>query len=323
MVAANQVITDRFAIYNADCIQGMRNIPDKSIHASIYSPPFASGGSCLYQYSSHERDLSNCDSKEQFFEHYSYVVKELTRITMPGRLSAVHCMDVPSSNSGRDGLSDFPGDIIRLHEKFGWEMAARHGIWKEPLAVRLRTMQKNLAHQTLTIDSTLCGVASMDQLLVFRNKGDNPIPVTHPNGMDRYVGKREIPQEILKYRHYKGKQTENLYSHWIWRQYASSFWDDIRIANVLPYKEARDSEDERHVHALQLDVIERFVLMRTNPKETILTPFLGVGSEAYGSVINNRRAIGFELKPSYFRQAVKNLQSATDGSLDKTQLSLF
>jgi len=319
MAVADQVITDKYAIYNSDCIQGMRELPDKSIHASIYSPPFQG----LYQYSSHELDISNCDSKEQFFEHYAYVVEEITRITMPGRMSAVHCMDMPSSNSGRDGLSDFPGDIIRLHEKFGWDLAARHGIWKEPLAVRLRTMQKNLAHQTLTIDSTLCGVASMDQLLVFRNKGDNLIPVAHPTGLDRYIGDRQVPEELLKYRNWTGKQTENRYSHWVWRQYASSFWDDIRIANVLPYKEARDSEDEKHVHPLQLDVIERFIIMRTNPGEVVATPFLGVGSEAYGAVINGRIAIGWELKPSYFRQSKKNMIEAVEGPKEGLQLDLF
>ena len=184
-------------------------------------------------------------------------------------------------------------------------------------------MQKNLAHQTLTVDSTLCGVASMDQLLVFRNKGENKTPVTHPTGMDRYVGERKIPEDILRYKNYQGKQTENLFSHWIWRQYASSFWDDIRIANVLPYKESRDSEDEKHVHPLQLDVIERFVLMRTNPGEVVLTPFLGVGSEAYGAVINKRKAIGFELKPSYFRQAVKNMRMAENNDMESKQLELF
>ena len=317
MAAIEQITTDRYSLVNGDCIEGMAALPDNSVHATIYSPPFCG----LYQYSSHERDLSNCDSYDQFFEHYEYVVKEIARITMPGRISAVHCMDTPNSNSGRDSLSDFPGDIIRLHEKLGFEFMGRHGIWKEPLSVRLRTMQKNLAHQTLTLDSTLCGVASMDQLLLFRNKGDNPVPVTHPNGMFEYAGSREIPRDILQYKGYEGKQTENRYSHWIWRQYASSFWDDIRISNVLPYKEARDSEDEKHVHPLQLDVIQRFVELRTNPGEVVLTPFMGVGSEAYCSVILGRRAIGFELKPSYYRQAVKNVAEA--GNIKPEQPNLL
>jgi len=319
MAIADQVTTDKYYLANCDCVEGMQGLPDSSIHASIYSPPFCG----LYQYSSHEKDLSNCDSREKFFEHYEFVVKEITRITVPGRMTAVHCMDMPSSNSGRDGLYDFPGDIIRLHEKHGWALATRHGIWKEPLAVRLRTMQKNLAHQTLTVDSTLCGVASMDQLLVFRNKGDNPIPVDHPTGMQGYAGEREIPQELLSFKNWKGKQTENRFSHWIWRHYASSFWDDIRISNILPFKESRDEEDEKHVHPLQLDVIERFVTMRTNPGEVVLTPFLGVGSEAYGAVLLGRRAVGFELKPTYYRQAVKNLEKAASDIPKAEQLGLF
>jgi len=229
-------------------------------------------------------------------------------------------MDVPNSNSGRDSYNDFPGDIIRLHEKHGFEYCGRHGIWKEPLAVRLRTMQKNLAHQTLTIDSTLCGVASMDFLLLFRNKGANPIPVAHPVGLMEYIGDRVVPHELLSHRGYEGKQTENIYSHWIWRQYASSFWDDIRLERVLPYKEGRDSEDEKHVHPLQLDVIERAVILRSNPDEVVLTPFMGVGSEIYGAVSLGRKGIGFELKPSYYRQAVKNLQSV--GVDEHRQISL-
>jgi hypothetical protein len=285
----------------------MSGLPSDSIHFSIYSPPFCG----LYQYSSHERDLSNCDSYDQFFEHYEYVVKEIARITLPGRMTAVHCMDMPGSNSGCDNLVDFPGDIIRLHEKHGLKFACRHGIWKEPLHVRLRTMQKNLAHKTLCEDSINCGVATMDQLLIFRNRGNNPIPVSHPTGLDGYAGEREIPSDVLNYRGYTGKQTENRFSHWIWRQYASSFWDDIRLQRVLPYEESREEDDEKHVHPLQLDVIERAVIMRSNPGETVLTPFLGVGSEAYGAVINGRRAVGIELKPSYYRQAVKNLDGAS------------
>lgn len=302
----DQVITDRYSIYNSDCIEVMKEIPSECIHLSIYSPPFCG----LYQYSSHERDLSNCDSYEQFFEHYSFVVQEISRITMTGRCTAVHCMDMPKSNSGSDFLNDFPGDIIRLHEKLGFGYIARHAIWKEPLAVRNRTMQKNLAHMTVVEDSVNCGVASADYLLIFRKKGKNPIPVEHPTGLHSYAGERPIPSDLISYRGFTGKQTENRFSHWIWRQYASSFWDDIRLERTLPYKEARDSEDEKHVHALQLDVIERCVVLRSNPGEIVLTPFMGVGSECYGAVINGRKAVGIELKPSYYRQAVKNMAEA-------------
>lgn len=312
MATIDQVVTSAYAIYNSDCIETMKELPSETIHLSIYSPPFCG----LYQYSSHERDLSNCDSYEQFFEHYSFVVKEIHRLTLPGRCTAVHCMDIPKSNTGNDLLRDFPGDIIRLHEKYGFGYAARHAIWKEPLGVRLRTMQKNLAHQTLVEDSIACGVASADYLLIFKKNGNNSIPISHPTGLHDYAGEKQMPSKILSFRHYTGKQTENLYSHWIWRQYASSFWDDIRLERTLPYKESRESEDEKHVHPLQLDVIERCVILRSNPNEIVLTPFMGVGSECYGAVINGRKAIGIELKESYYRQAVKNMDSIKN---EKTQ----
>jgi DNA modification methylase len=321
MAVAEQEITDRYALYNSDCVVGVAAIPDNSVHMSIYSPPFATkNAACLYQYSSDSRDFSNCDNGEQFFTQYDFLVKEIARVTIPGRISCVHCMDVPNSNSGRDSYDDFPGKIIKLHEKHGFEYIGRHGIWKEPLAVRLRTMQKNLAHQTLTIDSTLCGVASMDYLLLFRNKGDNPIPVAHPVGLLEYIGERVMPHELQSYRGYEGKQTENKFSHWIWRQYASSFWDDIRLERVLPFKAARDSEDEKHVHPLQLDVIERAIILRSNPGEVVLTPFMGVGSEIYGAVGLGRKGIGFELKPSYYRQAVKNLATVDQDKHEQDEL---
>lgn len=298
----DQVITDKYAIYNGDCVAGMKRLPDVSVHLSIYSPPF--GG--LYHYSSNERDLSNSDNYEGFFEHYDYVIAELARVTMPGRISLVHCMDIPKSNSGTDALIDFPGDIIRHHEKLGWEFAGRRYIWKEPLAVRLRTMQKNLAHASLVADSADCGVAGGDFLLTFRRKGKNTVPISHPVGMMEYAGEREVPHELHKYRGWTGNQIENRFSHWIWRNYASCMWDDIRINRVLPFKEAKDKYDEKHVHPLQLDVIERGVQLYSNPGETVLTPFMGVGSEVYMPVMLGRKGIGFELKPSYYRQAVKN-----------------
>lgn len=303
MGVKDQKITDQFAIYNSDCIEVMKDLPDELIHLSVYSPPFCG----LYHYSSSERDLSNADSYEDFFNHYRFVVKELNRITLRGRCTAVHCMDTPSGNSGIDHLQDFPGDIIRLHEQEGFSYIARHCIWKEPLTVRNRTMQKNLAHKTCVEDSIYCGVASADYLLIFRKKGQNPIPVSHPTGLKEYHGERQIPEELFKYRNWKGNQIENRYSHWIWRQYASSFWDDVRLDNVLQYKEGRDQEDEKHVHPLQLDVINRIITLRTNPGEVVLTPFMGVGSEVYGAVSQGRRGIGVELKESYFRQAIKNL----------------
>lgn len=301
----DQKITSEYAIYNGDCIQVMDDYPSESVHLSVYSPPF--GG--LYVYSSSEQDLSNCRDYSQFFEHYEYVVKDIFRLTLPGRMTAVHCMDIPSGNSGCDHLVDFPGDIIRLHENIGFQYIARYSIWKEPLGVRNRTMAKNLAHKTIVEDSSRCSVASADYLLVFRKKGTNKLPIAHPNGLLEYYGEREIPRELYPYRGYTGKQTENRFSHWIWRQYASAFWDDIRIGNVLPFKESKEEEDEKHVHPLQLDVINRCIVLWSNPGDVVFTPFMGVGSEVYCAIRQGRKGIGIELKKSYYKQSVKNLQS--------------
>lgn len=316
MAVKDQVITNEYAIYNGDCVEVMRDLPDEKVHLSIYSPPF--GG--LYHYSSNERDLSNSRDYKEFFEHYEFVVKELARITMPGRMTGVHCMDVPSGNSGCDYMVDFPGDIIRLHEKLGFNYVARYHVWKEPLAVRNRTMAKNLAHKSIVDDSSKCSLAAADYLLMFRKRGTNPVPITHPNGLMGYAGERQMPADLLRYRGWKGNQIENRYSHWIWRQYASAFWDDVRIGRVLPYIDSKEPDDEKHVHPLQLDVIERAVILWSNPGETVLTPFLGVGSEVWGAVVNGRKGVGVELKPSYFKQAVLNLksieQTRNSGQLD-------
>lgn len=319
MAVKNQIITENYALYHGDCIEVMKGLPDAKIHFSIYSPPFAG----LYQYSSSERDLSNCRSYEEFFEHYEYVVREIARVTMPGRMTAVHCMDVPESNTGKgDNLTDFPGDIIRMHKRLGFGYAARYHVWKEPLTVRNRTMVKGLAHKTIVDDSSKCSVASADYLLLFRREGDNPVPIAHPHGLMEYAGEREIPADVLRYRGWTGSQIENRFSHWIWRQYASSFWDDVRLDHVLPYREARDEEDEKHVHPLQLDVIDRALVLWSNPGETVLTPFMGVGSEVYAAVKSGRKGIGAELKDSYFRQAVKNVEQAMAERLPE-QSSLF
>lgn len=304
-------MTDRYALYHGDAMEVLPTLPDGSIHLSIYSPPFATmRGGALYHYSSDDRDLSNSPSYELFFEHYRFLVEELHRLTLPGRMSAVHCMDVPNGNSGDDDLTDFPGDIIRLHKELGWRYKARFCIWKDALTVRNRTMAKVLAHKTIVQDSSYSGNAGADYLLIFQKVGKNPIPIPHDHGFTSYAGAKQIPPDVIRYRGWQGNQIENKYSHWIWQQYASSFWDDIRIDHVLPYREARDVEDEKHVHPLQLDVIERCLHLYSNPGETVLTPFMGVGSEVYGAVVNGRRGIGVELKSSYYHQAIKNLEAA-------------
>jgi DNA modification methylase len=320
MAVIDQVLCERYAIYNGDSCEVLPSLPDGCIDLSVYSPPFAQpGGGALYHYSSSDRDLSNARSLDEFMRHYQFIVDQLFRLTKPGRMSAVHCADVPTGNTGCDHLFDLPGEIIRLHERCGFKFAARYAIWKEPLAVRNRTLAKNLAHKTIVDDSSHCSNAGADYLLLFRRKGDNASPIAHPHGLTEYAGEREIPKELHRYKGWKGKQTENRFSHWIWRQYASCFWDDIRLDNVLPYREARDSEDEKHVHPLQLDVIERCVQLWTNPGETVLTPFMGVGSEVYGAVKAGRRGVGVELKPSYWRQAVKNLEHAAKIAADSAE----
>lgn len=313
MAIVEQDINNQWVIYNGDTIEVTGALPNESVHLQISSPPFCG----LYHYSSSERDLSNCRSYEEFFEHYEFVVRESFRVLKPGRISAIHCMDIPKDGANICGYRDFPGDIIRLHEKVGFEHTPRICIWKEPLAVRNRTMSKSLAHRTIVEDSTLANVAGADYLIPFRKKGINPAPVTHEHGILRYAGERQIPGELLKYRGYTGKQTENLYSHWIWRQYASCFWDDIRgntgkrsEEGCLPYRESKSEDDEKHLHPLQLDVGVRAVELWTNPGETVLTQFMGIGSEVFAAVVSGRRGIGAELNPSYFRQAKKNLESA-------------
>ena len=317
MADQEQIITDQYAIYLGDCMEAMAGWPPGSIDLSIYSPPF--GG--LYCYSSDVRDLSNAINYEEFFVHYGHVVERLATITIPGRMTAVHCADIPSGNSGIDHLIDFSGDVIRLHQRFGWKYIARYAVWKEPLGVRNRTMAKGLTHQTVVEDASRCSNAGADYVLVFRAPGTNPVPIEHPQGLEEYAGERQPPADVMHYRGWEGKQIENRYSHWIWRQYASAFWDDVRLGRVLPFKEARDEEDEKHVHPLQLDVIDRVITLWSNPGEVVFTPFMGVGSEVHSAVMNGRKGLGVELKPSYFRQAVQNMAAIVDA--DPPNGSLF
>jgi hypothetical protein len=203
----------------------------------------------------------------------------------------------------------------------GWHYMARYCVWKEPLTVRNRTMVKALAHKSIVDDSSRCTNAAADYLLVFRKSGENPVPITHPVGLTEYAGERLPPSELLRYRGWTGNQIENRYSHWVWRQYASAFWDDVRLDRVLPFRPARDDKDEKHVHPLQLDVIERAIVLWSNEGEKVLTPFMGVGSEVYMAVRKARRGIGIELKESYYLQALKNVERAEkDG--DQVEIKL-
>lgn len=316
-----QLITSHYAIYNSDCMEVLPTLPDNSIDLSVYSPPFAG----LYNYSSSERDFSNCESKEQFLEQYEYLVEQIARVTKPGRITAVHCTDV-FDNACR--LWDFPHEIIRIHEKHGFQYRNRITVWKEPLKVRMRTMVKSLMHKLIVEDSTQCFTAMPDYVLILTKKGENEVPVTHPTGLKRYFGATPILPNILQaFNNANGTEftadelwqhlnmsfadhadpKSNKLSHYIWQRYASSVWDDIRIDNVLPFRDSKEEDDEKHVHPLQLDVIDRIVELYSNPGEVVLTPFMGVGSEVYSPVSLGRKAIGIELKDSYFKQAVINI----------------
>ena len=331
----DQIVTDKYAIYNSDCMLVMPTLKDESVDLSVYSPPFAG----LYNYSSSENDFSNCETKEQFLDQYEFLIKEISRVTKSGRISAVHCTDV-FDNTCR--LWDFPHEIIKLHEKHGFEYRNRITIWKEPLKVRMRTMVQSLMHKFIVEDSTKCFTAMPDYVLIFTKKGENLIPVTHPYGINEYFGETPILPNILQA--WNNANDSNLtadelwvhlnkineadgitkLNHYIWQRYASSVWDDIRIDNVLPFRDSKEQDDEKHVHPLQLDVIDRLVELYSNPNEVVLTPFMGVGSEVYSPVSMGRKAIGIELKDSYYKQAILNLKDAEKRFKSKTkQLSLI
>jgi DNA modification methylase len=359
MKVKNQVITDNYALYNSDCMYVLPTLADKSIDLSVYSPPFAG----LYNYSSSENDFSNCETKEQFLQQYEFLIKEIARVTKDGRITAVHCTDVMDSKTGK--LWDFPHEIIKLHEKYGFDYRNKITVWKEPLKVRMRTMVKSLMHLMIVEDSTQCFTAMPDYILIFKKRGENLVPVTHPCGLKHYAGeypmlidhlgelganetaiypifdeaKEKLSFELgikgyiknsfkelqKKYMSFGEKQDHKLnkLSHIIWRRYASSVWDDIRIDEVLPFQDSKDEDDEKHVHPLQLDVIDRLVELYSNPNEVVLTPFMGVGSEVYSPVSLGRKAIGIELKDSYFKQAVLNLQNVKNRFKDEKQLSIL
>jgi DNA modification methylase len=306
-MTTKQIINENYAIYNADCVQVCSSLKDDSIDFSIFSPPFAD----LYCYSDSPMDMGNCSNYGDFFDHFGFLVKELSRIIKPGRNVAVHCMDIPSmkERDGVIGIKDFSGDIIRLFQKFGFIYHSRHTIWKDPLIEATRTKAIGLMHKQLQKDSIMSRAGLPDYLLCFRNKGENQNPIVHPEGLTEYAGSDNPSLN------HAGIQK----SHNIWRSYASPVWMDIRQTNTLNARIARDDDDEKHLCPLQLDVIERAVTLWSNENEVVLTPFMGVGSEVYQSVILNRRSIGVELKESYFNQAFKNIDIALTNRKIKNQ----
>jgi len=327
----NQIHELDYSLYCGDCLEVLPEINDKSIDLVIYSPPFAG----LYIYSSDKRDMSNNENKEDFLKHYEYLIKELARVTKPGRINAVHCQDI-ITNTTKHNLWDFPHEIIKLHEKYGFTYNNRISIWKDPLEVRNRTMVQSLTHKNIVEDSTRCMPALPDYLLLFRKSGENKVPVFHENGLTDFPYFGEYPFLPMheeqygkwihfyeKWKNFKGDPKINKLAHVIWQRYASSVWDDIRGKEVLPFKDSKEEDDEKHVHPLQLDVIDRIVYLYTNPSEVVLTPFAGVGSEVYSPVSMGRKAIGIELKDSYFKQMVLNMKTVKNRFNHLRQPTLF
>jgi len=295
MAIIDQTIKDKYALYNGDCVEVMKSIPSEKVDMMIFSPPFAD----LYCYSDSPQDLGNCRNYDEFFSHFAFVVDELSRLIKPGRICAVHCMDIPAmkERDGYIGLKDFSGDICRLFQSKGFVYHSRHTIWKDPLIEATRTKALGLMHKQLQKDSIMSRAGLPDYMLAFRREGENKTPVTHPDGLTAYHGKGDPARGCDGVKR----------SHNIWRAYASPVWDDIRQTLTLNARAARDSNDEKHLCPLQLDTIARALILWSNPGEVVLTPFMGVGSECYGAVLNGRKAIGIELKESYYRQAVRNM----------------
>lgn len=289
-------ISERFSVYNADCVEFASNLPDNSIDFSVYSPPFAS----LFVYSDSERDMGNVKDEEEFKQLYAHLVREKLRITKPGRITVVHCSDIPRSKGkhGHVGLYDFPADIREVHEAAGWTYHSRVTVWKDPVVEMTRTKALGLLYKQLQTDSTRSRQGMPDYLLVFRKTPDDE-------------------SECVKV-----GQDSKLFPVTQWQQWASPVWMDIQQTNVLNVKVAREDKDERHLCPLQLDLIERCVRLWSNQNDVVFSPFTGIGSEGWASMKAGRRFIGTELKPAYYRQAVKNLTEMENQSSGPTLLSL-
>jgi DNA methylase len=258
----------------------------------------------LYQYSDDPRDMTNCVNYDEALTQYSYIVEQVARLMKPGRISAVHCTDL---KRGSIYQHDFPGDIIRIHDQHGMKFFCRITIWREAWEFARRTRMKTLMHKTIVQDSSTSRIAPADYVLVFLKSGVNTVPITHASGFRHYAGGKLIPAKLRDYLSYRGDQKGNSLSHWIYRQYASPIWMDIRRGRLLPFHESKENPEERHVCPLQIDTVERCLSLWSNPGEIVLTPFLGIGTEAWVSVRNGRKAIGAELKSSYYRQALANM----------------
>jgi DNA modification methylase len=319
----DELTTNDYALYNGDCVEVARGLPDSSIHYSIFSPPFSS----LYTYSNSERDMGNSANDDEFYKHFLFLIKELYRVTIPGRLVSFHCMDIPAmkSRDGYIGLKDFPGDLLRAFQDAGFIYHSRVAIWKDPLIEAVRTKALGLMHKQIVKDSAMCRQGLPDYLITVRKPGDNPEPIANPDGFTDFIGenepdapKTERPEPdkdaAERKRAYVG---DPVYSHQVWRKYASAVWMDIRQSNTLQFRSAREDKDERHICPLQLDVIARGIELWSNPGDVVLSPFMGIGSEGYQAIKMGRRFVGIELKESYYKTAIANLSMALDEVLDE------
>lgn len=325
MKVIDQVIGKNYALYHGDCCEVIMGLPSDSIHFSIFSPPFEA----LYTYSNSERDMGNSRTSLEFAEHFQFLTHELFRVMIPGRCVSFHCMDIPAmkERDGYIGLKDFPGDLLRMFQAAGFIYHSRVAIWKDPLIEATRTKAIGLMHKQVVKDSALCRQGLPDYLITVRKPGDNPERIAHPHGFTYFVGEDEpdAPKKepdlknSFKHRKISMSKTDPVYSHHVWRRYASPVWMDINQTNTLQRESAREEEDERHICPLQLDVIERALVLWSNPGDTVLSPFMGIGSEGYKAVKMRRRFVGIELKNSYFGQSVRNILRAAD-SMEQPEL---
>lgn len=310
---------DGWSAWNGDCVDVCRGLPDNSLHFTVYSPPFCS----LYTFSDDPRDMSNNRNDGEFWDHYRFLVRDLYRATMPGRLVAIHCMNLPTSKlrDGFIGLRDFRGEIIRMHQEAGWIYHSEVVIRKDPVAAMQRTKAIGLLHKQVCKDSTISRMAIPDYLVVMRKPGENPEPVAEP--FDAYYGDETTPDgPLVMDSNWNGRQIlrpgDPWYSIAVWQRYAEPVWMDIHQGDVLPARVAREEADEAHLSPLQLTVIRRAIDLWSNPGDVVFSPFAGVGSELYCAVEMGRRALGAELKPSYFKQLVANLRG-----INRRQTGLF
>ncbi len=300
----DQKITDHYAAYWGDCVEVMRGLPSDSIHFSIYSPPFSS----LYAYTDATEDMSNVRGDEEFFAGMKFMAAEMVRVLMPGRLMAFHCMNLPATieRNGHIGIKDFRGMLIRMWEDAGLIYHSEVVIWKDPLIAATRTHAIGLAHKQIVKDSALCRQGIPDYLVVMRKPNANPEPVEHKNGFSRWIGPPELEPKQEK----RSNQSTNKYSHEVWQKYASPVWMDINPSDTLQRDSARDDDDARHICPLQLTVIRRSIELWTNPNDIVFSPFGGIGSEGYVAIQEGRRVVTAELKDTYYRQLVSNLDNA-------------